>query len=379
VSAPNPKEELTLFRTTQIQAGYSLSERLRLNLWIPYRQITSPKTDFPNDPAAKRRFTRQFGGIGDVVAMASFMPIESKKPGAPSLMTAFGARLPTGSSQPDHDWGTGISRDPVLQTSAGTLDPIMGGTVTIPWPRTNLYANALVRLSGGQNVHGYRFATEYQAGLGVLRTLSERTEFSVAGYGIFTGHDRDRGKDVPNTGGSWLYLTPRLTLRSGLVDASLSVQLPVYQRVNASQLVSDYVFSLSLTCGFNLKRSTSGASGEGHAGRISGTRAGDIETVSLGEAVELADFMVKGKITVFEFYSDRCLACAALEPELRLLAGENPNLAVRKINIGSGSTPVVSRYEIRETPTLIVYDGEGQKLLRQTGIDLFVLRELISR
>ncbi len=346
-----------------------------MDMWIPYRQITAPKTDDPGGPE-EMRFTRRFSGLGDVIAMAFFRVKEADTPHAVSFTTGLGVRLPTGASQPDHDWGTGISRDPVLQTGAGTLDPILSAIASIPFGRNTLFGNTVARFSTSENIHQYKFSHEFQAGLGLARPLNEWMSFSIAANGIFTGYDYDQGSRVDNTGGKWIYLTPGFTLRSELISTTISMQIPVHQNVNESQLVSDYVFTLGFSCGLDTRRKSEGR--DTAIAIPSAHTALDIKTISLGEEVELGGHLADGKYTLFEFYGDLCHTCAQLEPELRTFVAENTDVALRKINIGMGGTPVMAQHQIEETPTLILLNKEGQQILRFAGTDLNRVRRAMD-
>lgn len=346
---------------------------------MPYRQITSPKTHDPGGPEEKR-ITRHFSGLGDIVAMAYYQVLRPETQRQPSLFIGIGLRMPTGSSQPDHDWDTGFWRDPVLQTGFGSLDPILGVASSVLLGRWYANASGAARWTTEQNIHGYRFGDEYQTTLGGGLTLSEWIDVSLSGTGVAAGHDYDAnsGGEVGNTGGQWFYLTPGIRLHSGAVNAEVSLQLPVHQDVNTTavaygQLVSDYVFRINLSCGVGTKNGAVPAR-KGTERTGGSPDAADIETISIGEAVDLLGHLAKGKYTVFEFYGDRCLSCQAVEPELRSMLNSRDDVALRKINIGLGDTPVISQYQITETPTFILFDPSGRQMLRYAGSEL---RELM--
>lgn len=375
--APNPKAELTQFRTVQLALGYSLSDRLTLNLWVPYRQIISPKTDAPkDDPTNKVRFVRRFSDIGDAIVMGRYLITEPAQNHGLWIFTGLGMRLPTGSAQPEYDWGTGISRDPVLQPGSGTLDPILAGSIGYDFDKIGVFANSVFRHTGGENIYEYRFGDELQAGLGVAHGLSSGLEGNLAANAIFTGHDKDKGQEVANTGGSWLYLTPTLTIHGGQLRAAVSLQLPLYQRVNQSQLVSDYVFNISLSCALSTRPNEPTLSQSIPIKSVD--EGGDIHTISLGEPVELTAHLSPDKYTVFEFYSDRCLACIGVEPDIRRLVSERPDVAIRKINLGMPPSAVAGQYGIEVTPTFIVFDPSGKELLRCAGTDISNLRSKLE-
>lgn len=390
-SAPNPKNELTLFRTWNLQLSYAFNDRLTMSMMLPYRQITAPKTDASADnPADTVRFTRRFSGFGDVIVMAQYRARQATLEYPLSIGLGFGFRLPTGSSQPNHEWASGLSRDPVLQVGAGTLDPIGSLSASYRSGVTDMFASALARFSSGENIHSYRYGNEYQFGAGLSRPLNDWLDVTLTASAILTAHDYDDGAQVGNTGGEWVYLTPGLTFRSGDINTAFNLQLPVYQNVNQSQLSSNYVFNAMFSCGLNLGSAddfqVSSAPEplppplwEAPTGFERAVESKpDIRTVSLGERVTLADHLESGKITLFEFYGDRCLACAAFEGPLRSFVSQHPEVVLRKINIGDGDSPVVRQFQIQVTPTLIALNAKGEEILRHEGGDISALLALVK-
>lgn len=65
---------------------------------------------------------------------------------------------------------------------------------------------------------------------------------------VHSARDRIGGADVPNSGGTTLFITPGLQYvnRKWIVEAG--VQIPVHQRLNGTALKNDYAF----TTGFRI-------------------------------------------------------------------------------------------------------------------------------
>ena len=87
---------------------------------------------------------------------------------------------------------------------------------------------------------------------------------------------------------------------------------------------------------------------------------GDIRMVSKGSPVNLRDYLVAGKYTLFDYYADWCPPCRQLSPRLENLARLHPDLALRKIDIVSWSHPVAQQQGVRDLPFLRLYDPEGK-------------------
>lgn len=108
--------------------------------------------------------------------------------------------------------------------------------------------------------------------------------------------------------------------------------------------------------------------------------------------VELAvdDYLVKGRTTIVDFYSDYCPPCRKMSPLLAKLAKKRPDLAVVKLDINrrgvegiDWASPLARQYELRSIPYFRIYDGEGNlmregpeatqeivAMLARAGIDL---------
>jgi thiol-disulfide isomerase/thioredoxin len=106
-----------------------------------------------------------------------------------------------------------------------------------------------------------------------------------------------------------------------------------------------------------------------------------------GEDVpSLEEHVVKGKVTVVDFYADWCAACRKVDGHIyKRLTEEGSPIAYRKINVVSWESAVAERY-LRETPSLpllVVYGRDGKPVKRLHGADLAALdaaiREGLSR
>jgi thiol-disulfide isomerase/thioredoxin len=85
-----------------------------------------------------------------------------------------------------------------------------------------------------------------------------------------------------------------------------------------------------------------------------------------GEEVDLAEHAVKGKTTVFDFYSEFCPPCRALSPRLEELDAKRDDVVVVKVDINRPGTqgidwdsPVVHQFGLNSVPHLVVYGPDG--------------------
>jgi thiol-disulfide isomerase/thioredoxin len=104
---------------------------------------------------------------------------------------------------------------------------------------------------------------------------------------------------------------------------------------------------------------------------------GDVATASNGEAFDLDAHLAAGKYTIFDYYADWCPPCRVLDPQLRRLAADRPDVAIRKVDIVDWTTAVVKQRRITDLPYLEIYDPEGQLLAK--GNDVFgVIKDLFD-
>ncbi len=88
--------------------------------------------------------------------------------------------------------------------------------------------------------------------------------------------------------------------------------------------------------------------------------------VSYGEEIEIADYVVEGKTTIVDFFSEFCPPCVELAPALHELAesSEDINLVVVNINRPDvegidWESPVARQFELSSIPHLQVYGPDG--------------------
>lgn len=91
---------------------------------------------------------------------------------------------------------------------------------------------------------------------------------------------------------------------------------------------------------------------------------GDVAVASNGEAFDLEKHLAAGKYTIFDYYADWCPPCRALDPQLRRLAADRPDVALRKVDIVDWTTEVVRQRSITGLPYMEIYDKEGRLLAK---------------
>lgn len=89
--------------------------------------------------------------------------------------------------------------------------------------------------------------------------------------------------------------------------------------------------------------------------------------IAHGAEVSLADYVVPGKTTVFDFTSKYCPPCQAISPRLDELHKKRDDIAVVKIDINRAEakkidweSPVAKQYGIHSIPQFKIYGPDGK-------------------
>ena len=89
--------------------------------------------------------------------------------------------------------------------------------------------------------------------------------------------------------------------------------------------------------------------------------------VSHGETVNLADYVVPGKTTVFDFTSKYCGPCQAYNGPLHELHAKRSDIAVVKVDINrtdvngiDWQSPVARQFDLHSIPHFKVYGPDGK-------------------
>ena len=229
---------------------YGFTEKFAGIATIPYiykKQRTNSGSD---------RITRKTSGLGDITLLGKYRIYTKDSPGATSRLSLLGGlELPTGRSG-DSDSVGKLSR--TFQTGSGSWDPILGAafsnqTLDDEWDYNLTY-------QFNTEAHNFEFGdvlkytVAYQKRLlpwelpdeGVYTQLNAVLELN----GEWKQRNRDTSGSVNASGGNTIYLSPGLQIASKHFVAETSVQLPVFQDLNGTQVETDYVIVTSLRVTF---------------------------------------------------------------------------------------------------------------------------------
>ncbi|MBI4363857.1 MAG: hypothetical protein HY568_00350, partial [Candidatus Latescibacteria bacterium] len=245
----------TINRLTSLRGTWRPGPAWTIVATIPY--VNRTHEHFANESGSLELLRWSYRGLGDAEVQISRSVL-----GGPAsrgeLRVHWGAKVPTGRRNvPEVN---GEQPEPPARPGTGSWDAILGATATygvhIPNPaggdRATPVRAMIIGRWNGKGTEEYRVGRELQAHLAADYPLSR--VFAVMLQGNMRVREKDdvglTDSERENSGGTWAYFTPGL--RASVAD-DLSfyalVQVPVYQRVNRIQLVSDYNLSLGVTRG----------------------------------------------------------------------------------------------------------------------------------
>jgi thiol-disulfide isomerase/thioredoxin len=90
--------------------------------------------------------------------------------------------------------------------------------------------------------------------------------------------------------------------------------------------------------------------------------------IAMGQLVRLEDYLVPGKTTIFDFYSDFCPPCRAIKPLVEKLHESRYDVAVVEVDVNRAGvtgvidwqSPVVAEFHLESIPHFKVFDPTGQ-------------------
>jgi len=86
-----------------------------------------------------------------------------------------------------------------------------------------------------------------------------------------------------------------------------------------------------------------------------------------GGLVHVEDSLVAGYVTIVDFWSTSCEACTIVTGMIAVQVAKQPQVIVRKIDVGDGFTPVAKAYDIGTLPHVNVYDRKRRLRYRLIG------------
>ena len=89
--------------------------------------------------------------------------------------------------------------------------------------------------------------------------------------------------------------------------------------------------------------------------------------IAMGQKVDVANYLVPGKTTIVDFYSEYCPPCRAIAPKLVNLHKSRDDIAVVKVDINrpgvkgiDWESPVAQQYQLHSIPHFKIYGPDGK-------------------
>ena len=108
-------------------------------------------------------------------------------------------------------------------------------------------------------------------------------------------------------------------------------------------------------------------------------RGEPIKVISHGAQIDVNQHLVLGNVTVIDFYADWCGPCRQLSPGLEQMASNDPEIALRKIDIVNWKTAVVQQFNVHSIPQVNVYDRSGRLVGSVLGSDLEEVKRYVAQ
>lgn len=97
------------------------------------------------------------------------------------------------------------------------------------------------------------------------------------------------------------------------------------------------------------------------------TKPATPERIAHGAEVNLLDYLVPGKTTIFDFTSEYCPPCRAISPHLDKLHAKRSDIVVVKVDINrpgvrgiDWKSPVAQQYAMQSIPHFKIYGPDGK-------------------
>jgi hypothetical protein len=101
-----------------------------------------------------------------------------------------------------------------------------------------------------------------------------------------------------------------------------------------------------------------------------------------GAPVRVEDALVPGYVTIVDFWSTSCEACTIVTGMIAVQIAKQPEVIVRKVDVGDGFTAVAKAYDIGTLPHVNVYDRKQRLRYRLIGPEALrapaLARELLA-
>lgn len=108
----------------------------------------------------------------------------------------------------------------------------------------------------------------------------------------------------------------------------------------------------------------------------------DVKKISEnGEAVDIRDHAVTGKVTVFDFYAVWCKPCRQVDHHMKQVLAAHEDVALRKLDVVDWDSALAHEYlrNVPDLPYVVVYGVKGKRVGEISGLHLDQLDAAIAK
>ena len=238
-SIPNYNKERTFNSSFTIITNYGITDQLSLTAFFPFRYILNEKVLFRGQNQNQYdggKYFRESYGLGDIILQTRFH--KNFFSGNIPIIFGIGLKLSNGEINATDLYGERISDN--LQVGTGSVDPVFSIYLNRDIGRFLLSAGTFSRISGNENIYGYRYGNE----LHTLINLDYFENHIIYGgiqfsYLLTTRDYYEYGKITRDRGGESVYSSGKLGIKlTDNLDVEMTVQIPLIHSMNESQLIS---------------------------------------------------------------------------------------------------------------------------------------------
>ncbi len=243
-------------RTTQtflIQAGYQLTDRLGLELLLPY--IIQKRTI--NQFGSEQR--TQTSGLGDFALLVKYALVNNLQW---TLRSGVGLKVASGQSDKTNN---NITLNADLQPGSGANDLILWSAVghsLSPRPSMSLSLMGIYRMTGVNenylNAFSYQFGNELSIMAGMADQLTIGSVIANPSVSFRYRHvqtDMQNDFELPNTGGEWVLFRPGIIL-NWWKDLAINyyAEIPLLTNVGGVQLSPTFRHNIGILTTLNFSK-----------------------------------------------------------------------------------------------------------------------------
>jgi len=244
----NPNDVSTIFRQETLHVNWKALDELELNLLVP-------RVEIHNEALGQENVNLE--GLGDLSFFLDWGPWRPQRPEGEKeslfalrgLSFLVGLKFPTG--EQNDDVVPGVTPPSLLQLGTGTYDPLVGVQYRGRTGDFAIFHTTSAQISGGASEGGLKPGDVLQTSTGVAYEPFDCCTPSLAIEGLFRDKDVLNGDTIDNTGSSFWFITPAISVRiADRLCLDGSVRIPLYRNVDRTQLVPGELWTVGVSWSF---------------------------------------------------------------------------------------------------------------------------------